>query len=204
LEKKSITSTLRNQTRKAGNNKAFAADAKSRTAESNVVAKIMRYDEHEIERLYKENLSAAQQLLASLPVAEGREPKTKGLNGWVYEQTIRHCLSQELIALGIFPSITEQVPLYGRVKIDLLVGRVAIEIKVGGSFGNDAKKYSGYRTKVKQKGWVYCYLTCGETYRPYRLATEEAFGKERAFFLNTPGDWERFVKEVLKSYEGKP
>jgi len=27
---------------------------------------------------------------------------------------------------------------------------------------------------------------------------------ERAFFLDTQGDWERFVKEVLKSYEGKP
>ena len=71
------------------------------------------------------------------------------------------------------------MPLYGRVKIDLLVGRVAIEIKALGSFGDDAKKYSGYRTKVEQKGWVYCYLTRGETYRPYRLATEEAFGKER-------------------------
>jgi len=93
------------------------------------------------------------------------------------------------------------VPLYGRVKIDLLVGRVAIEIKALGSFGDDAKKYSGYRTKVEQKGWVYCYLTRGETYRPYRLATEEAFGKERVFFLDTQGDWERFVKEVLKSYE---
>ena len=82
-------------------------------------------------------------------------------------------------ALGILPGIGEQVPLYGRVKIDLLVGRVAIEIKALGSFGDDAKKYSGYRTKVEQKGWVYCYLTRGETYRPYRLATEEAFGKER-------------------------
>ena len=140
---------------------------------------IMRYDEFEIERLYQENLSAARQLLASLPVAEGREPTTKGLNGWVYEQTICHCLSQELKVLGILPSIAEQVPLYGRVKIDLLVGRVAIEIKALGSFGDDAKKYSGYRTKVEQKGWVYCYLTRGETYRPYRLATEEAFGKKR-------------------------
>ena len=171
---------------------------------SSIMAKIMRYDEHEIERLYQENLSAARQLLASLPVAEGREPTTKGLNGWVYEQTICHCLSQELKVLGILPSIAEQVPLYGRVKIDLLVGRVAIEIKALGSFGDDAKKYSGYRTKVEQKGWVYCYLTRGETYRPYRLATEEAFGKERAFFLDTQGDWERFVKEVLKSCEGKP
>jgi len=39
---------------------------------------------------------------------------------------------------------------------------------------------------------------------PYRLATETVFGKEHAFFLDTQGDWERFVKEVLKSYEKKP
>ena len=31
-------------------------------------------------------------------------------------------------------------------------------------------------------------------------STREAFGKERACFLDTQGDWERFVKEVLKSY----
>ncbi|MGA3207131.1 MAG: hypothetical protein ABSE05_04850 [Syntrophales bacterium] len=170
------------------------------------MAKIMRYDELEIKRLYKENLSAAEQLLASLPVAEGRKPTTKGLNGWVYEQTICHCLLQELKVLGIVPSkedIKEQVTLYGRAKIDLLIGRVAIEIKAGGSFGDDAKKYSAYRTKVEQKEWVYCYLTGGETYPPYRLATEKAFGKERAFFMDTPGDWERFVKEILKNYKGK-
>lgn len=63
-------------------------------------------------------------------------------------------MSQELKVLGILPRIAEQVPLFGRVKIDLLVGRVAIEIKALGSFGDDAKKYSGYRTKVEQKGWI--------------------------------------------------
>jgi len=169
-----------------------------------VMAKTMRYDEHEIERLYQENLSTARQLLASLPVAEGREPTTKGLNGWVYEQTISYCLSQELKALGKLPSMVEQVPLYGRAKIDLLVGKVAIEIKALGSFGNDVRKYTGYRTKVEEKGWTYCYLTRGETYRPYRLATKAVFGEERAFFLDIQGDWERFVKEVLKRNEEKP
>jgi hypothetical protein len=171
---------------------------------TNCYGKNMKYDEYEVEKLYQENLSAARQLLASLPVAEGREPTTKGLNGWVYEQTIRHCLSQELTALRIFPIIKEQVPLYGRTKIDLMVGRVAVEIKALGSFGDDARKYSGYRAKVEEKGWAYCYLTRSETYHPYRLATESAFGKERTFFLDTQGDWERFVKEVLKNYEAKP
>ncbi|OHB82607.1 MAG: hypothetical protein A3J73_05030 [Planctomycetes bacterium RIFCSPHIGHO2_02_FULL_38_41] len=49
----------------------------------------MKYNEHAVEKLYQENLNAARRLLASLPVAEGREPNTKGLNGWVYEQTVR-------------------------------------------------------------------------------------------------------------------
>lgn len=166
-----------------------------------VMVKIMKYDEHKIEKLYQENLSSARQLLASLPVAEGRQPTTKGLNGWIYEQTIRYCLSQELTALEVFPNITEQVPLQGRAKIDLLVGRVAVEVKALGSFGADDKKYIGYRTKVEEKGWSYCYLTRSETYHPYRLATETVFGKEHAFFLDTHGDWEKFVAEVLKSYE---
>lgn len=97
-------------------------------------------------------LNAARQLLASLPVAEKREPNTKGLSGWVYEQTVRHCLSEELITLGLCPTIEEQVPLYGRTKIDLLVGRVAIEIKALGFFGDDARKYSRYRAKVEEIG----------------------------------------------------
>jgi hypothetical protein len=53
----------------------------------------MKYDTDKIEKLYQESLSAARQVLASLSVAEGREPTITGLTGWVYEQTIRHCLS---------------------------------------------------------------------------------------------------------------
>lgn len=164
----------------------------------------MKYDENKIEKLYQENLSAARQLLASLPIAEGRQPTTKGLTGWIYEQTIRYCLSEELTALGISPNITEQVSLQGRAKIDLLVGNAAIEVKSLGSFGTDDKKYIGYRTKVEEKGWVYFYLTRSETYHPYRLATEAVFGKERAFFLDTQGEWVRLVKEILQSYHEKP
>ena len=43
----------------------------------------------------------------------------------------------------LYPIIEEQVPLYGRTKIDLLVSRVAVEIKALGSFGDDARKYTG-------------------------------------------------------------
>ncbi len=112
----------------------------------------MKYNYDEIEKLYQDNLSSARHLLASLIVAEGREPTTKGLNGWVYEQTIRYCLSTELKEIGIDLPIEEQVTLYGRTKVDLLVGKNAIEIKALGIFGNDAKKYTQYKSKAEEKG----------------------------------------------------
>ena len=164
----------------------------------------MKYNEHEVERLYQESLSAAWQMLASLPVAEGRQPTTKGLNGWVYEQTIRHCLCEELKELGIAPTIEEQVKLQGRTKVDLLVGKIAVEIKALGIFDKkDARKYSLYRAKAEENGWRYFYLTRKETYRPYRVSMQSTFGEERAFFLDTEGDWERFVNEIRKFFNNK-
>jgi hypothetical protein len=161
----------------------------------------MKYDEQEVERIYQENLSRACALLASLPVAGDRKPTTKGLNGRVYEQTVRYCLCEELKELALAPAVDEQVRLYGRTKVDLLVGRVAIEIKALGIVGKNARKYSGYRAKAEENGWSYFYLTRGESYGPYRVLMQSIFGKERAFFLDTLGDWERFVKgleEILK------
>ena len=160
----------------------------------------MKYDEQEIERLYQENLSSAWQLLASLPVAEGRHPMSKGLSGWIYEQTIRYCLCQELNDLEIAPDIEEQVTLHGRIKVDLLLGKLAIEIKALGIFGkDDAVKYVKHRVKVEAKGWKYFYLTRGESYHPYRISMQSTFGEERAFFLDTEGDWERFLSEIIKN-----
>jgi hypothetical protein len=159
----------------------------------------MKYDEKKVDTLFTASLSTAHNLLASLPVAQGRQPTTKGLNGWVYEQTIRYCLCEELAELGLSPTVKEQVPLRGRVKVDLLVGAVAIEIKALGIFGKEAPKYSGYRVAAETSGWSYFYVTRGESYRPYRAAMQSAFGEERTFFLDTPGNWERFVTEVLKN-----
>lgn len=160
--------------------------------------KDMKYDEDAVEKLYQQNLITARQQLACLLVAEGREPNTTGLTGWVYEQTIRYCLWQELLSLGLSPEVKEQVRLYGRAKIDLMVGRVAIEIKALGSFGDDTEKYERYRAKVEEKGWKYLYLTRSETYDPYRRVAVQTFGKERTFFLDTEGDWVRFIREITK------
>ena len=114
----------------------------------------MRYTAKTVEELFKTMLQAARQRLASLEVANGREPNLQGLNGWVFEQTVRFCLEEEFQSLGNVPPLREQVALSGRAKIDLLVGAVAIELKVAGFFGNEAERYRKYRSQVQAKGWT--------------------------------------------------
>ncbi len=162
----------------------------------------MIYNERLIEELYQRNLVDAHKLLASIQVADGRGPNVKGLSGWVYEQTIRYCLEQELKSRNIHPPIKEQIPISGRAKIDLLISRVAIEIKSRGAFSRYFKeKYKKYRAEVEKRGWVYFYITGRERYYNYRLMAENTFGKNRAFFLDTDGDWERFVMELIENLD---
>src|ERR1035438_5487906 len=122
----------------------------------------MSFTETAIVALYEESLAEAEGRLASLAVAEGRRPSARGLNGWVFEQTIRYCLSQDLSAVGLHPPMQEQVPLSGRARIDMLVGKAAIELKVRGSFGAGDSKYDDYRVAVEKRGWAYFYLTLQE------------------------------------------
>ena len=118
----------------------------------------MIYDERSIRVLYEQNLDKACKLLTTLPVAEGREPRIKGLSGWVFQQTIHYCLSQELRSLGLSPEFREEVPLSGRAKIDLLVGGVvAIEIKSRGGFNKGyTEKYKRYKAEAeKRDGYIF-------------------------------------------------
>jgi hypothetical protein len=156
----------------------------------------MVYTEHAITTLYEESLAEAEAKLASLDIAEGRSPSARGLSGWVFEQTIRFCLAQELRALGLTPDIREQVPLVGRARADMGVGKAAIELKVRGSFGAGDSKYSDYRAAAEHRGLAYLYLTMQETYAPYRDATRATFGADKSFFLDAAGDWARFVDAV--------
>jgi len=162
----------------------------------------MKYNEQKINEIYQANLSNALLLLSSLPIAEGRNPNFSGLNGWLFEQTIRSCLSQELASRGLVLEITEQAKLGGRRKIDLLVGKTAIELKYRGSFGAKVdEKYIAYKKEAYKRGWDYCYLAGSETYAPYRLATIKIFGSEATFYLDKTGDWERFTEKVI-DYNG--
>lgn len=94
------------------------------------------------------------QALSGLEVAGGRSPQVRGLNGWVFEQTLRTCLWEGLRMLGLDPEFGGQVPLGGRAKVDLLVGGIAaIEIKVGGFFGDDeGGRYARYRGLAEARG----------------------------------------------------
>ncbi len=157
----------------------------------------MKYSESSVNALYDKNLKAAVSALSSIPVAKGRPPSVQGLNGWVYEQTIRTCLEEELALLGNSRlEIIEQFPIAGRAKADLKVGRTAIEIKAGGSFGDDSDKYMRYRKILNAQKFAYLYVTQQETYEPYRRNTLKVFGKGSVFFLSDNGSWRKFVNAV--------
>jgi hypothetical protein len=151
-----------------------------------------------LEERYERALDEAEQKLASLNVACGRPVNLKGLRGWVFEQTVRTCLQEELKERGVILAIDEQVSIGDRVKIDLLIGTVAVEVKAAGFFGNEGARYSDYRKKVEAKGWHYLYLTLHETYRPYVEVARTSFGDDKAFFLDQKGSWIRFVSTVVR------
>lgn len=136
----------------------------------------MRYDESKIVCLYQQRLADANEVLAQLDIAEGRKPDTNGLPGWVFEKTVQYCLGRELSAAGISFAIEPQVAIAGRAKVDLLVGRCAIELKSKGLFSaNDAVRYREYRRTVEKKGWVYLYLAMSESYKRYKADAKSAF-----------------------------
>lgn len=72
----------------------------------------MKFTESDIQTRFEKARDEAMELLSRLEVANGRKPeKLRGLTGWIYEQTIRSCLEEELEILGIAPEISEQVRL---------------------------------------------------------------------------------------------
>ena len=157
------------------------------------------YTETKIDGLYESNYKDAVSKLTQLPVYCGTPPHFGQLTGWVYEQTIQYCIKQELEARKVKADIKEQVSLRGRAKADLKVNNVAIEIKHNGLFGSqDAAKYSEYSKAASAKGWHYLYITQGETYKSYRAGITETLGRENVFFLDTEGDWDRFVGRLAE------
>src|SRR5208337_2532068 len=158
------------------------------------------FDEKSIQNLFDSNLRKAKECLASLAFCCSASPSFGGLTGWVFEETIHHCLAKELSFLGTQAKIGSQEALEGRSKVDLVVGqRVAAEIKEKGLFDrNAADRYGRYMRSARTKGYSYLYLTREETYQPYREAIKKAVGRRNAFFLDRPGEWARFVQQIVK------
>jgi predicted RNA binding protein with dsRBD fold (UPF0201 family) len=159
------------------------------------------FNESQIKDLYESNLEKAKQLLSTLEVYCGKEIKLNGLNGWIFEQTIRYCIQKELKNQHISLQISEQVSLCGRCKVDLKVGNIAIEMKSRGLFGQkDIERYRGYRKAAENKGWRYVVVGLNETYEPYRQGIIKSLGQDRVFYLfRQNGEWQRFIDLLCAS-----
>ena len=172
--------------------------ARGKRLSATVKIQISQFMTTTIDKRYHAALKQAEQKLASVDVACGRPVNVRGLSGWVFEQTVRTCLEEELKNLGIEVDVKEQVTIGGRVRIDLLFGCVAVEVKAAGFFGDESNRYSGYRKMVEKKGWHYLYLTLHETYKPYVGMARKAFGSDKAFFLDQKNSWPQFVSTVVR------
>ena len=157
------------------------------------------FDEKSVLDRFDSNLKVAENALACVPFCRSRTAKFLGLTGWVFEQTIQDCICKELEAQNISPPIKEQERLAGRAKVDLLVGSVTIETKAHNVWDRKAvPRYLKYQSDARSKGYAYLFISGREEYLPFRELMLEALGRENAFFLDQPGDWERFVERILR------
>lgn len=150
----------------------------------------------EVWELYKRCLTQAKEKLREIDVFCNTDPTFGGLSGWVFEQTIQHCIQQELQLRGLEILITQQEPIIGRAKADLAVGKfAAIEVKTSGLFGMaDVEKYRKYREAALKKGFQrYLYLTWSENHIPYKIGLNEALGEENIFYIENTSEWSRFI-----------
>jgi hypothetical protein len=157
------------------------------------------YTEDQIKELFNSNHHKAVRKLENLPVFCGTKPDFGALAGWVYEQTIQFCIIRELNARKVRADIKEHVCLRGRAKADLRVNNIAIEIKHKGLFGGrEAAKYRDYKNAATKNGWAYLYITGSESHQPYRAGITKALGSDNVFFLDTEGNWERFMRRLVE------
>lgn len=155
----------------------------------------------DIKKLHQASRDQALSKLKEVEVYSGDEPSFAGLNGWVFEQTIRYCVTHELEAKCVNLEIKEQVSLGGRAKADLQVGNTVIELKTSGLFGqSDVERYGRYRGQALDKGFNrYLYLTWDESHKPYRSGLEQVLDKENVFYISEEGEWRRFIDAIISA-----
>ncbi|MCU0414564.1 MAG: hypothetical protein MUE91_09220, partial [Ignavibacteriaceae bacterium] len=88
----------------------------------------MKYNEDNIFEMYEHNIFETKNKLEELSFYCQKEIKFKGLTGWVFEQTIHKCISEELIKLNKKYIIDEQFKLStlskknkSRGEVDLII-----------------------------------------------------------------------------------
>jgi hypothetical protein len=155
----------------------------------------MIYNENTVQGVYEANFREAQRQLQNLPIYCGCEPNFPGLAGWVFEQTIQHCIRRELAEMNLGAEIEEQV-MSGEVKIDLLIGKTAIEVKTGPYFSeHDIVKCVNNQTKALENDWLYILLSLYKN--AFWPGVIDALGKDNAVFLqNCNGEWKRFIRII--------
>lgn len=156
---------------------------------------------NEIRKLYERSLAQAREKLREIEVFCNTDAAFGGLSGWVFEQTIQHCIEMELQAKGLEVEIRQQAPLVGRAKADLAVGSfAAIELKSNGIYSkDDIEKYKRYKQAALEKGFNrYLYLSWDEGYLPYKNGLNEALGEENVFYIENTMEWSRFISELTE------
>lgn len=155
----------------------------------------------EVWELYEQCLKQAREKLREIDVFCDNDPTFGGLSGWVFEQTIQHCVQKELLAKDIQIQIKQQVSLTGRAKADLAIENIAaIEVKTSGLFGMaDVEKYKKYKEAALQQGFQrYLYLTWSENHLPYKVGLNDALGEENIFYIENPAEWLRFISVLVE------
>jgi hypothetical protein len=176
----------------------------------------MIYNESSVQRVYKMNTREAKKQLMQLPVYSGPafygyEPEVPGLTGWVFEQTIQHCIRRELDKMNLTADIEEQESITESAKIALRVGKTAIDIKPSVlSSHDDIDKCKNDQALANQKGWRYVFLSGGEN--TFRADIIEAIGKDNVILLEkhdegewkpNDGEWARFVDIIVDGLDEK-
>lgn len=164
------------------------------------------YESTKVWELYEKCLKQAREKLREIDVFCDNDPTFGGLSGWVFEQTIQHCVQKELQAIGIQIQIRQQVSLTGRAKVDLAVENIAaIEVKTSGLFGTaDVERYKKYKEAALQQGFQrYLYLTWSESHLPYKVGLNDAIGEENIFYIENTAEWSRFISVLAEGATSK-
>ncbi|MBU3191137.1 hypothetical protein K9O30_17750 [Clostridium bowmanii] len=173
----------------------------------------MIYTNKDILDSYDKNLLDAQNGLKLLKFrATINTPSFAALGGWVFEETICNCLSKELKSLS--STILDQLQISEQFKLssfktgskgvtDFKISKgdkhILLEVKSSGIHATkNLDTYKVYLDIIKaQVGCEYLYINGYETSKHYKQKTQNIFGVDNAFFLDSDADaWEKFVQRV--------